>query len=82
VPNLILNCTVRRILVVISFVFSSCDLQVAATVFFVGGLNYFHLQAIPTFDSFKIDSRATVLTTGRKILQVSVICRNLQSIRE
>jgi len=43
--------------------------SVAATVLFVGGLNYFHLPAISTFHSTKIDSRAAVVLTGRKILQ-------------
>lgn len=43
--------------------------SVAATVLFVGGLNYFHIQSIPTFDSTKTDSRAAVVLTGRKILQ-------------
>jgi len=47
--------------------------SVAATVFFVFGLNYFHLQAIPTFDSTKIDTRASVVLTGRKFLQEASI---------
>lgn len=43
--------------------------SVAATALFVGGLNFFHVQAIPSFESAKIDSRAVVILTGRKILQ-------------
>lgn len=45
--------------------------SVAATVLFVGGFNYFHLQAITAFDYTKTDSKAAVavVLTGRKILQ-------------
>lgn len=45
--------------------------SVAATLLFVGGLNYFHLQAITAFDYTKTDSKAAVavVLTGRKILQ-------------
>jgi len=62
-----------------------CNLQVAATVFVVVGLNYFHLHAnnyFQTFDSTRVDSRASVLLTGRKVLQVTVICSILLHMQE
>lgn len=43
--------------------------SVAATVLFIGGLNYFHLHDITAFDYTKTDSKAAFVLTGRKILQ-------------
>lgn len=57
------------------FTFYFFNLQVVATAFLVVWLNYFHSQGIPTFNSAQIDTRAAVVLTGRKILQVTVISR-------